>query len=375
MYTIPTDIKTLVVKIGTAILTGEKGFDGRYVEAVVKDLAKLKRERDINIVIISSGAIGCGMVALNIEKRPDPLPWKQAVAAVGQSRLMHYYEVLFQTHGDGLKTAQVLLTAAKLEDRQTYLNIRNTMRVLFDMGDVIPIINENDSVATEELKFGDNDTLAARVASKIGADLMIILSNVDGLYDKNPDSCESAKLIEHVDKVTDEIEELAGGTGVETSVGGMRTKVTAARMACAAGVCTILANGHRPSVIHDVLDGSCPMTVFCASPDVMPHRKRWIAFGRIMRGSVIIDHGAGRALLEQGKSLLAAGIVDVDGTFDVGSGVKIVDSSGNEIACGLVNYSSEDILKIKGCKSGDIRSILGRHDFDAVIHRDNLVLL
>ena len=200
-------IKTLVVKIGTTLLTGERGFEGEVLEAVVKDLAKLKRERNLNLLIVSSGAMGCGMQRLGMTKRPTLLPVKQAVAAIGQSRLMHIYEVLFQTYGDGLQVAQVLLSASDLDRRQSYLNVRNTVNALFEFGNVIPILNENDSTATAELRFGDNDTLAAKVASKINAGLLIILSNVDGLYDGDPSSGD-AKLIPHVNAVTAEIEAL-----------------------------------------------------------------------------------------------------------------------------------------------------------------------
>ncbi len=375
MSTARSDIKTLVVKVGTSLLSGERGFDGRVMESVVKELAALKREGDLNIVLVSSGAIGCGMDLLGLRERPRLVPVKQAVAAVGQSRLMHFYEVLFQRHGEGLKAAQVLLTAASLEDRQSYLNVRNTMHALFDLGDVIPVVNENDSVATEELKFGDNDTLAARVASKIGADLLIILTNVDGLYDKSPDRSRDARLIEHVDDVTEAIEALADDMITETTIGGMKTKLAAARIACASGLTMVIANGRRPNVIHDVLEGVCPATVFGPTKPTLSQRKRWIAFGRTTRGALTVDEGARRALVGQGRSLLAAGITGVKGRFDVGAAVRIRDPNGKDIARGLVNYASSEIDRIKGCKSDEIKGILGRKDFDEVIHRDNLVVL
>jgi len=375
LSTKPIDVRTLVVKIGTALLTGPQGFDRAVLENIVKEMAQLKRERNLNIVVVSSGAVGCGMAALGISEYPRLLPVKQAVAAVGQSRLMHHYEVLFQTHGNGLKTAQVLLTAAALEDRRTYLNVRNTILALFQLGDVIPIVNENDSVATEELRFGDNDGLAARVASKIDADLLIILSDVDGLYDRNPARDKNARLIPFVENITEDIEALAEDTITETTIGGMKTKLAAAQIACAAGLRTIVANGHRPNAVANALDGAGPMTVFDSGQSALPHRKRWIAFGRASRGALVVDDGAARALLEHGKSLLAAGITALEGTFDVGAAVKIRDASGRDIARGLVNYSSKNISRIKGRKSAEIKEILGRKDFDEVIHRDNLVLL
>ena len=369
-----TKIQTLVVKVGTTLLSGKNGFDGRLLEDLIKDLAAIKRERGINILIVSSGAIGCGMDRLGIRERPKLLRLKQATAAVGQARLMHYYETLFQTYGEGLQTAQVLLSAADLDDRERYLNIRNTLQALFDLRQVIPVVNENDSVATEELKFGDNDTLAARVAAKLGADVLVILSDVDGLYDKDPAKHKDAELVRRVDEITASIEGLAGGASAETSVGGMKTKLAAARIATASGVRAIIANGHRPRVVSRVLADEIPSTTFPGAVEALSHRKRWIAFGRAPRGTLLIDDGARKALVENGKSLLAAGIVAVRGHFEVGAAVRVADSSGTEVACGLVNYSSHSIERIKGCKSTEIQDILGRKDFDEVIHRNNLVV-
>ena len=375
MSTIPTDIKTLVIKIGTTLLSGDRPFDGKLLEEIVRDLAELKQQRNMNILVVSSGAIGCGMNSLGLTERPRSLPMKQAAAAVGQSTLMHYYETLFHTWGKGLKTAQVLLSAGDLDNRETYLNVRNTIKALFDLETVIPIVNENDSTATSEITFGDNDTLAAKIAAKIDADLLILLSDVDGLYDKNPARDKSARLIPYVEAVTEAIEALAGDTIVETSVGGMKTKLAAAKIACAAGVPMVLANGRRPRIIPEVLAGRSPATLFAVSGDALSHRKRWIAFGRKAGGTLQIDDGACRALVHSGKSLLAAGVVAVEGAFGVGAAVRIVDLEGREIARGLVNYSSEEIARIKGRKTKEIEAILGRKDFDEIIHRNNLVVL
>jgi len=364
-----------VVKIGTTLLQGPQGFDGRLVEAVVRDLARLKHEHSLNIVIVSSGAIGCGMNVLGRTKRPQLLPEMQATAAVGQSQLMHFYESLFESSCNGLKTAQVLLSASDLDDRRRYLNVRNTIKTLFEMGCVIPVVNENDSVATAELRFGDNDTLAARIAAKIDADVLIILSDVDGLYDKDPGRYKTARLIEHVTEVTEDIEALAGGSLAETSTGGMKTKLAAAKIARAAGVTVIIANGHRENIIPGIMAGTAPATLFGAASGVLSHRKRWIAFGRASQGSLHVDEGAGRALRDGGKSLLAAGITGVTGDFPVGAAVRVLDPGGKRIARGLTNYSSDDIRRIRGRKSGEIAAILGRKDFDEVIHRDNLVVL
>ena len=370
-----TDIKTLVVKIGTTLLSGEHGFEGLLLEEVVKDLSALKRETGMNLLIVSSGAMGCGMDRLGLTERPTLLPLKQATAAVGQSRLMHIYEALFQTYGQGLRTAQVLLSANDLDNRKSYLNLRNTINALFDFETVVPIVNENDSTTPDELRFGDNDTLAAKVASKIGADLFIILSNVDGLYDADPGSNPDAKLIEHVDEVTADIESMATDTTVETSIGGMRTKLSAAKIACTSGMPMVIANGHRPNVIRDVLQGAIPMTVFGSAATALPHRKRWIAFGRTAKGVVRVDDGARDALLNRGTSLLAVGVIGAEGGFDVGEAVEIEDAEGRPLARGLSNYSCNDLRAIMGLKSGDIREKLGYKDFDEVIHRNNLVLL
>jgi glutamate 5-kinase len=375
LSTIPTDIRTLVVKIGTTLLSGERPFDGQLLEEIVKDLAKIKQERNLNVLIVSSGAVGCGMNALGIAERPKILPLKQATAAVGQSILMHYYEAMFRTYGNGLRTAQVLLSASDLDNRQSYLNVRNTIKTLFDLKSVVPIVNENDSTAIDELKFGDNDTLAAKIAAKIDADLLVILSDVDGLFDRNPARDKSAKLIERVEKVTPEIEALAGDTVVETSVGGMRTKLTAAKISCAAGVHMFIANGRKPGVIPSILEGSARGTLFGPAKHALPHRKRWIAFGRKIRGSLFVDDGARNALINRGKSLLPAGVTRIEGSFGVGSAVRVVDSTGKEIARGLVNFATDELERILGRKTKEIPAILGHGGFDEVIHRDNLVLL
>ncbi len=370
-----SNIKTLVIKIGTTLLSGPTGFNGCVLEQLVKEIAALKQERAINILVVSSGAIGCGMNALGMKERPKVLPLKQATAAIGQAKLMHFYETLFRLYGNGLCTAQVLITAQELDDRVTYLNIRNTFHALFDLNQVIPILNENDSVATEELRFGDNDTLAARVAVKVGADLLILLSDIDGLYDKNPRTHPNATLIEKVNGVTAEITALAEDTGTETSIGGMHTKLNAAKIAGAAGLPMAIADGRREGIIHSILAGQGPMTWFESSGHGLPLRKRWIAFGRATRGVIVVDDGASEAVLRKGKSLLAAGIVEVCGNFHEGDAVRVSDRSGRAIAKGIANYNSEQVERIKGCKSREIKAVLGRKDFDEVIHRDNLVLL
>ncbi|MFP4501856.1 MAG: glutamate 5-kinase [Candidatus Hydrogenedentota bacterium] len=373
-YAIPDTLKTLVIKLGTQLLSGKQAFEGQVMEAVVQEIAAIKRGHALNVLLVSSGAVGCGMNALGIQQYPKSLPERQAVAAVGQATLMHYYETLLNTYGDGLRTAQVLLSWADLDNRRSYLNVRNTINTLFEMKRVIPIVNENDSTAVEELCFGDNDTLAAKIAAKINADLLIILSDVDGLYDNEPGQ-EGSRLIRHVTEITPEIEASAGGAGSAAATGGMRTKLEAARIASAAGVGSVIANGHTPEIIHRVLAGTADCTHFAPGASTLSHRKRWIAFGRAAQGKLHVDTGAARALTTQGKSLLAAGIRNVEGTFDVGAAVAVVGPEGRTIARALVNYTSDDIARIMGHKSKEIADILGRKDFDEVAHRDNMVVL
>ncbi len=370
-----SSIKTLVVKIGTTLLSNEHGFDGRVLECLVQELARIKRERDLNLLIVSSGAMGCGMDRLGMKERPTLLCEKQATAAVGQARLMHFYEALFQTYGDGLKTAQVLLSTYDLDNRVSYLNVRNTISTLFEFGNLIPIVNENDSTAPDELRFGDNDTLAARVASKIDADLLVILSNVDGLYKTNPANDADAELIELVPNVTAEIEGFAEDTSSATSIGGMKTKLDAAKIACASGLPLVIANGNHSNIIAEVLSGDARMTVFGANENGLAPRKRWIAFGRASKGSIHIDEGAREALVNRSTSLLPAGIVSVEGEFGSGDAVSILDGNGKEIARGLANYPSDQMAKICGLSTSEIAGVLGRKDYDSAIHRDNLVLM
>jgi len=315
------------------------------------------------------------MDALGLVKRPTALPEKQAVAAVGQARLMHYYETLFRVYGKGMTTAQILLTQADLDSRQNYLNIRNTLSTLFTMKSVVPVVNENDSTATEELRFGDNDTLAAKIAAKANADLLIILTDVDGLFDKDPREDPTASLIREVTQITDEIEALAGGAGSIASTGGMRTKLQAAKIAVAAGVDCIITSGYRKRVLHQILAGEAPHTNFRPAKVALSHRKRWIAFGRSICGTLHVDAGATAALVEKGKSLLPVGVQKVEGRFGAGAAVRIVDDAGAMIACGLANYDSETIDLLKGKKTEEITSILGHNDYDEIVHRDNLVLM
>ena len=369
----PDHLGTLVIKIGTSLLSGQRAFDGHVMESVVKEICLLKQAHRLNVLIVSSGAIGCGMNTLKMARRPETLPEKQAVAAVGQATLMHYYETLFMTYGEGLHSAQVLLTLRDLDQRDSYLNLRNTIHNLFAMQSIIPIVNENDSTAVDQLRFGDNDTLAAKIAAKLGAGLLIILSDVDGLYAGNPQVDPDAPPIPEVAEITPRIEEYAGGAGTLTGTGGMRTKLVAAKIAWAAGVPAIIANGHAPNVITGVLGGGVRCTLFKPGESALPSRKRWIAFGRTVQGVLTIDEGARNAIVNQGRSLLPAGITSCSGT--VGAAVEIRDAAGVPIARALVHFSNAELARIMGRQSHEITAILGEKPYNEVVHRDNLVLI
>ncbi len=364
----------IVIKIGTNILGGMAGkIDTRFIDQMAAQVAELRKENK-EILIVSSGAIGMGMNELGWKERPKTLPERQALASIGQSRLMHIYDEIFSTYG--LRVAQVLLTESDLRDRRHYLNARNTLLKLLELG-VIPIINENDTVAVDELKIGDNDTLSARVASKVGADLLILLTDVEGLFDKNPHKNKEARIIPVVDKLTDELQTAAEGAFNHYGTGGMATKLLAARMAMGSGVPMYIAQGTQENILLKITRGDSIGTRFEPNKTAkLSSRERWIAFGTgLVKNLVFIDDGAQRALVEKGKSLLPSGIKKVEGSFKPGDVVRVMDLKGQIIARGLVNYSSEDLDKIKGLKSSQIPGVLGHKEYEEAIHRDNLVLL
>jgi len=368
------DVRSLVIKVGSSLLTPKQGeFDRSAAETVVDAVADVLK-RGVEVTLVSSGAIGVGMSVLGMATRPASLPDKQAVAAIGQIPLMRLYRELFEARG--LRVAQVLVTREGLDNRVRYLNLRNTLHALHALENVVPIVNENDTVAVEEIQFGDNDTLAARIAAKLDADLLVILTNIEGLYDRRPMADgEPARLIDVVDKISPEIEELAGSTDTQGSVGGMLTKIDAARIATLAGVATVIADGRERSAVEAALRGERVGTYFVPASQPMTTRKRWIAFGASRRGGLVIDTGACDAILSHGKSLLPSGIVGVQGDFTVGAAVQVLRTDGTEIACGLVNYSSDEIERLRGHHTSEIDMILGRKDYDEIIHRDNLVVL
>lgn len=366
------NVKRIVIKIGTSTLTGPDGtLDKTHLGELTEQVAELVRS-GVDVIIVTSGAIGAGMGKLGLSDRPRSIPEKQATAAVGQCLLMQVYEDLFQTYG--LTVGQLLLTRDDLTDRRRYLNARATLLALLDYG-CIPVINENDTVAVDELRFGDNDTLSALVAGLVDAGLLIILSDVDGLYDRDPRTSPDAQLVPVIRRIDRTIEGVAGGVGSLFGTGGMATKVTAAKIATRSGVPVVIANGRLPAVVEKVWQGESIGTLFVADEDRIVARKRWIAFYPRPAGRLTVDGGAQQALVQCGKSLLPSGLRKVDGRFLAGDIVSVVADAGYELARGMVNYSSTDLVRIAGAKSIDIESLLGYKYADEVIHRDNLVLL
>jgi glutamate 5-kinase len=360
-------VQTLVVKAGSRILTAP-GHEER-VRGLVEDLAAL-RKSGARVVLVSSGAIAHGMKALSLSKRPAAIPMQQACASIGQNRLMNMYQKIFEAHG--VLIGQVLLTWDDLRSKKRYLNLRNTLFQLLDRG-AVPIVNENDSVGVEEIQFGNNDTLGAQIALLIHADVFVNLTDVGGLYDKNPRGDKSAKHIPVVGAVSCDIQKLADDKKNDISVGGMSTKLKAAQMVTRAGIPALIGDGFEQRLLT-VLKDEARATLFLPAEHKMRPTQRWIAFAGQPAGSVTVDAGAAKALTERGKSLLAAGITAVSGNFKAGDMVDIT-SGKSAIAKGLVNFTAEELESIKGCKSAEIAQKLGAVKFDEVIHRDNLVIL
>lgn len=362
--------KKILIKIGSAVLTGADGLDLKIVNSLVTEMSELVNH-GYSVVLVSSGAIASGKHRLNITGKLKSIPEKQAAAAVGQGRLMRVYSKSFEKNG--LHVAQILLTLSDLTNRQRFLNIRNTLSTLTDWK-VIPIINENDTVAVDEIKFGDNDNLASMIANIVEADLFINLTNIAGLYDRNPAEFKKAKFIPLVSEFTDEIETIATAQTSSVGTGGMKSKVLAAKKVTAIGIPCIIAPGKKKKVLTDIIAGKEIGTLFLPMADHLNSKKYWIAFTLRSRGKLIVDDGARKALLEKGKSLLPSGIIDVEGDFTVGDPVSCVDREGSAIAKGLVNFSSAEIRKIMGLKTTKIEQVLGHKDYEEIIHRDNLAV-
>lgn len=365
--------QTIVIKIGTSSLTQtETGQLALSTIASIVEVLTSLRNQNYQVVLVSSGAVGVGCGRLNLTERPKKMAMKQAIAAVGQGRLMRVYDDLFSTLNQPI--AQVLLTRRDLMERNSYVNASNTFQSLFELG-VIPIVNENDTVAIEELKFGDNDTLSALVASLINANWLFILTDVDRLYSADPRTVPDAKPIAFVNN--NEFAQLqinAGNSGSQWGTGGMATKLSAARIATSAGVRTVITQGKYPQNIIKILEGEPLGTQFEPQLSTENARKRWIAHGLLPMGKLYLDEGAVKAICSQGKSLLAAGIIEIEGDFSAEDAVLICNKEGGEIARGIVNYKSEDLIKIKGFRSSEIEEILGYFTSENVVHRDNLVV-
>lgn len=369
---IATTAHTIVVKVGTRVLTTDRGVLSEAQIATLGQQLSQLAEGGRRVVLVSSGAVGAGMSQLGLTSRPADLARLQAVAAVGQAKLIELYDHALRAHGR--HAAQVLLTADDLDDRTRYLNIRNTLHCVLDFG-AIPIINENDTVAVEELMrtFGDNDRLAARVTNLLRAPLLILLSDVEGLYDGSPELPES-KRISVVPKLDDDILAFVRDKKTGHSKGGMASKLEAARMVTSAGENMIIASGRIPNVLPRLLAGEELGTLFLAQGKTVTPRKRWIGYSVEPRGELIVDEGAAKALGEKGRSLLPIGVTAVRGTFLKGDVVKVCDAEHREIARGLTNYTSEEVNQIMGRRTDQIAEILGHRPYDEVIHRDNLTV-
>ncbi len=362
--------KKIVLKIGTTLLADKvQGVNTGRIAALSASVTRLK-SLGYQVVIVSSGAIGAGIGALHLSERPRTIPEKQAAAAIGQPILMEAYERAFrQQH---CTIAQILLTKDDFVNRPRYLNIKNTFTALFQK-DVVPIINENDSVSVEEIKLGDNDNLSALVSNLIEAGLLIILSDVDGLYSDDPSKNPDATLIPVVEKISPQIERLAKGKRSEMSTGGMVTKLEAAKKCTSSGIAVIITNGARPGVIEEIVSGHPAGTLFLPQSTELTVRKKWIGFVSDSKGAVVVDEGARGAVLRRQKSLLPSGVVEIRGEFKVRDTISVVDLSGNEIARGVSSYSSAELNKVMGKRTEEILKILSR-DGTEVIHRNNLVL-
>jgi glutamate 5-kinase len=372
MQSIVKQSRRIVIKVGSSLVTNQgQGLDHAALSRWAEQIAKLK-ELGNEVVLVSSGAIAEGMQRLNWKKRPHALSELQAAAAVGQMGLVQAYESCFRTHD--LHAAQVLLTHEDLSDRKRYLNARSTLITLLGMS-VIPVINENDTVATDEIRFGDNDTLAALVTNLIEADVLVILTDQGGLFTADPRKDAQARLVEEARAGDPAIEAMAGGAGSDIGRGGMLTKVLAARRAARSGAHTVIASGHEPDVLIQLAEGKAVGTQLLAETMTLAARKQWIADHLQMRGNLTLDEGAVKALADGGKSLLSVGVTSVSGSFERGEVVGCLDPLGREIARGLVNYSATETRRILRRASNEIEAILGYAGEPELIHRDNLVLL
>ena len=365
-------VKRVVIKIGSGVISDSAGIDLDRIAMICEDVNQL-RQRGYEVILVTSAAVAAGKADLGIvgNTQTIPLPLKQAAAAIGQSRLMHAYKDALRQYD--LKAAQILLTRDDLANRRRYLNARNTLMTLLEYG-VVPIINENDTVVIDELRFGDNDNLSAMTTNLVEAQLLVILSDVDGLYDSDPRHNPDARLISEVERLTPEIEAMAGVESTALGIGGMTTKLKAAKRATLYGAGTAIINGLTPHNLLYLFDGHELGTYFLPARDPMAARKHWIAFTKKPKGRLMLDAGAQKAVAERGKSLLPSGINKLDGSFERGDAVRLCDLDGNEFAKGVTNYNAMELRRIIGKKSTEIELILGYQYGDEVVHRDNLVI-
>ena len=364
----------IVIKVGTRVATeADNAFSSRVIGSLVRQISALMEPPSgRSFIIVSSGAIALGLNRLGMETRPKELDLLQAAAAVGQSRLMHAYEHEFEAVKR--ETAQILLTSEDIRGRTRYLNIRNTIFSLWSFG-AVPIVNENDTVSFDEIRFGDNDIISAHIANMLDADLLVMLTDTDGVFDMNPKVHPSARVLRTVERVTDAVLAGAEGKGSSFSSGGMESKIRAADIATRSGVGVVIARGEGLD-LPGILEGREIGTWFVPTARRMKGRKKWMAFNPRTEGSIVVDRGAERALLKQGRSLLPAGVKEVRGAFALGSVVSIINEDGSEVARGLTNFSSEDLGRIRGMNTKKIPEILGAEAyFDEVVHRDNLVIV
>lgn len=365
--------KRIVIKVGTSTITyanGKRNFS--QIDRLAREISDLQNQGK-EMILVTSGAVAVGVDRMGLPGKPKTIPGKQAAAAVGQGVLMHTYEKFFADYGQIV--AQVLITKTEAIDRHRYTNTRNTFMELMRQR-VIPIVNENDVVALDELKIGDNDNMSTLVAGIVDADLVIILSDVDGLYTANPQTHPDAVIVPEVAEITPEIEASAGGVGSARGTGGMATKIQAAKAATSSGIHLVIASGTEKYAITRVLQGEELGTLFVSRENRLQFRKRWLAFGAKIAGSIVVDDGCAKAIRKAGGcSILPAGVFAVQGEFLPGSTVSVIDKDAHELARGLVHYSSAELEQIKGCNSGEIANILGHKNFDEVIHRDDLVIL
>jgi len=377
-------LKRVVIKVGSSIIAKREKGKNELADGLsasnVRLLAQTIRQiidRNCEVVLVSSGAIMAGRERLDLHRTDLSIPEKQACAAIGQSYLMHTYEKKFEK--EGIKVAQILLGHDDLRNRKRFLNAKHTLEALLEHK-VIPIINENDSVTIDEIKIGDNDTLSATVACLLNAQLLIILSDVDGLFSRDPSSKmregdAPMKIIEHVDCITQKIEKLAGGSKSKVTVGGMYTKILAAKQTMSFGIPTLIVNGFDKSIAEKIYKGKSVGTLFWAGREKIKKRKHWIAHTLKPSGKITIDSGAEKAILSRGKSLLPAGVIKVEGKFEFGNAVRILGEDGKEIARGLVNYNFRDLDSIMGMRTNAVKKIFEDNFYNEVIHRDDLTLL